>query len=44
MNVYTIPEVKHYLNDLITILYEEGYFTQVSHPLPEHIAQENDFV
>ena len=27
MNVYTIPEVKHYLNALITILYEEGYFS-----------------
>jgi len=26
MNVYTIPEVKQYLNDLITILYEKGYF------------------
>ena len=26
-NVYTIPEVKQYLNDLITILYEKGYFS-----------------
>jgi len=26
MNVYTIPAVKQYLNDLITILYEKGYF------------------
>ena len=26
MTVYTIPEVKQYLNDLITILYEKGYF------------------
>ena len=27
MNVYTIAEVKQYLNDLITILYEKGYFS-----------------
>ena len=27
MNVYTLPEVKQYLNDLITILYEKGYFS-----------------
>ena len=27
MNVYTIPKVKQYLNDLITILYERGYFS-----------------
>jgi len=26
MNVYTIPKVKQYLNDLITILYDKGYF------------------
>ena len=26
MKVYTIPKVKQYLNDLITILYEKGYF------------------
>ena len=26
MNVYTLPEVKQYLNDLITILYDNGYF------------------
>ena len=26
MKVYTIPEVKQYLNNLITILYEKGYF------------------
>ena len=26
MNVETIPEVKQYLNDLITILYEKEYF------------------
>jgi hypothetical protein len=27
MIVYTKPEVKQYLNDLITILYEKGYFS-----------------
>jgi hypothetical protein len=27
MTVDTIPEVKQYLNDLITILYEKGYFS-----------------
>ena len=27
MNVHTIPEVKKYLNNLITILYEKGYFS-----------------
>ena len=26
MRVYTIPEVKQYFNDLITILHEKGYF------------------
>jgi hypothetical protein len=26
MNVFTTPEVKRYLNDLITILYEKEYF------------------
>jgi hypothetical protein len=26
MNVYTTPEVKQYLNNLITILYEKDYF------------------
>ena len=26
MNVYTVPEVKQYLNNLITILYKKGYF------------------
>ncbi len=26
MNVYTISEVKHYLNDLVTILYKKEYF------------------
>ena len=26
MNVFTIPKVKQYFNDLITILYEKGYF------------------
>ena len=26
MNIETIQEVKQYLNDLITILYEKGYF------------------
>jgi len=27
MNVYAISEVKQYLNDLITILFEKGYFS-----------------
>jgi hypothetical protein len=27
MRVETIPEVKQYLNNLITILYEKGYFS-----------------
>jgi len=27
MKVETIPEVKQFLNDLITILYENGYFS-----------------
>ena len=27
MKVLTIPKVKQYLNDLITILYEKGYFS-----------------
>ena len=27
MTVYTKPEVKQYLNDLITILYEKEYFS-----------------
>jgi len=26
MNVYITPEVKEYFNDLVTILYEKGYF------------------
>ena len=26
MRVYTVTEVKHYFNELITILYEKGYF------------------
>ena len=29
MTVYTIPEVKQHLNDLITILYEKGLFYAV---------------
>jgi hypothetical protein len=27
MNVYTTLEVKQYLNDLVTILFEKGYFS-----------------
>ena len=27
MNIYALPEVKQYLNNLITILYEKGYFS-----------------
>ena len=27
MTVYTIPEVKQYLNELITILFEKEYFS-----------------
>jgi len=27
MNIYITPEVIHYLNDLVTLLYEKGYFS-----------------